>query len=135
MAVNVNVNVNDNRGGGGLMQLIAYGAPDVYLIGNGGVPFNTRDSMASRWFVAREDGMATRDDIVGTLTTTPSTADYAAWQTGSILAHAPASMAPPRGSLEPFSVSDERANDPPVTAFEEYTPIFADLETRSVEVK
>ena len=121
------VNVNDNRGGGGLMQLVAYGAPDVYLVGNtsDAVPFNTRDSMASRWFVAREHGMATRDDIEDPLasSSTSSTTDYAAWQTGGILAHAPETMAPQRGSLVPFSVRDERKNDPPVTAFEEYTPM------------
>lgn len=62
-----------------------------------------RDSMASRWFVAREDGMATRDDVVGT--------EFAA----RILAneHAPDSMTP-------FSVRDERLRDPPITAIPQY---------------
>ena len=98
-----------NKRGGGLMQLVAYGAPDVYLIVNAttnAVPFNTRDSMASRWFVAREHGLATRDDIDGSAV--------------PILAHAPASMAPAKGSHRPFSVREERIADPPKTTFVDY---------------
>ena len=55
------VDVN-RRGGGGLMQLVAYGAPDTYLLANASdaTPYNTRDSMASRWFVDREYGLAAR---------------------------------------------------------------------------
>jgi hypothetical protein len=67
-----------------------------------------RDSMASRWFVAHEDGAATRDDLYRISHEMSSPTDYGAWQSGSILAHAPASMAPPKGSIEPFSVREER---------------------------
>ena len=72
------------------MQLVAYGAPDVYLTGNtsDAHPSNMRDSMASRWFVARDDGLATRSDLPAYFR--DPAVDFSE---GSILAHAPASMA------------------------------------------
>jgi hypothetical protein len=50
--------------GGGLVQLVAYGAPDTYLLATGGgsYPHNIRESIM-HWFVGREDGMATRADM------------------------------------------------------------------------
>ena len=49
--------------GGGLVQLVAYGAPDNYLFAVGGsYPHNIRESIM-HWFVGREDGMATRADM------------------------------------------------------------------------
>ena len=106
---------------GGLVQLVAYGAPDTYLFANASdaTPYNTRDSMASRWFVAHEDGFASQGDVVGSSSgerePDMSTVDYNTWQSGSILAHAPESMAPAKGSLQPFSVREERLANPPNT--------------------
>jgi hypothetical protein len=120
-------NNNNRRGGGGIMQLVAYGAPDAYLTGNtsDALPSNMRDSMASRWFVAREDGAATRGDIVGSATRDDLVSTSGGvWtdelQTGCILAHAPASMAPLKGSIRPFSVREERLANPPKTTFTDY---------------
>jgi hypothetical protein len=50
--------------GGGLIQLVAYGAPDVYLTTNGGesLPSNTRDSIMY-WFVGRQNGLAREGDV------------------------------------------------------------------------
>ena len=118
------VDIN-KRGGGGLVQLVAYGAPDVYLTANAGAarPFNMRDSMASRWFVAREHGLATLEDLYRQTSAVAPLSSFADWQTGSILAHAPASMAPAKGSHRPFSVREERIADPPKTTYADYCQV------------
>ena len=63
MQMQTQTHQNSGRGGGGLMQLRAYGAPDGYLFARGGDehPHNMRGSM--HWFVGRADGLATADDI------------------------------------------------------------------------
>ena len=50
---------------GALIQLVAYGAPDVYLIGNTSSPYasNHRDAMM-HWFINRESGFAEKDDML-----------------------------------------------------------------------
>ena len=110
------------------MQLVAYGAPDVYLTGNtsDAHPSNMRDSMASRWFVARDDGLATRSDLPAYFR--DPAVDFSE---GSILAHAPASMAPPKDSHRWFSVREERLADPPTTTFADYAELFAAACTRA----
>jgi hypothetical protein len=89
---------NQDRGVGGLVQLIAYGAPDAYLIANTSDPhcYNHRDAMM-HWFVHREDGLATKEDMVW-VRTMPS-----------ILSHVPGPLKPEEGSLVPFSVMKERS--------------------------
>jgi hypothetical protein len=48
------------------MQLVAQGAIDImHVRGDDALPANLRSSMANRWFVAREDGQATADDLSG----------------------------------------------------------------------
>ena len=51
--------------GGGLMQLVAYGAKGNYLMAGGAAeayPYNVRDSVM-HWFVDRDDGMVTPADV------------------------------------------------------------------------
>lgn len=83
---------------GGLLQLMAYGAPDVYLIGNTTNPYvsNNRDAMM-HWFIDREDGHAQTEDIMP-------------WfDMPKILDHVPSGMKPTQGIIEPFKVNTERA--------------------------
>ena len=86
----------NRRGGGSLLQLVAYGAPDNYLLSMGDTsdaqPFNMRDSMASRWFVTREDGAAKNEDMLYSQGTDMTNFEYSTWQSSTILAHVPASM-------------------------------------------
>lgn len=53
--------------GGGLVQLIAHGSyGDIVRVVQGtdvALPANLRDSMAHHWFIHREDGIATREDL------------------------------------------------------------------------
>ena len=90
---------------GGLMQLVAYGAPDVYLVGNTGCAqsYNMRASMM-HWFVDREDGQA----ILSDLPTSPGhLADFTSWMGNDVLAHVPTCLAPRTaedGATIPFMV-------------------------------
>lgn len=54
----------NRRGGGGLIQLVAYGAPDTFLCGNTGNPnyFNINDSIKN-WFINNDDGLPEKEDI------------------------------------------------------------------------
>lgn len=83
---------------GGLIQLVAYGAPDVYLIGNTDNPYasNHRDAMM-HWFIDRESGHAEKDDMM-TVNDMPN-----------ILDHVPYMMKPKHNSIEPFQLNTERA--------------------------
>lgn len=101
-------------GGGGLLQLVAAGAPDVYLFGNTGCAqaANLRDSLAHRWFVGREDGAATAEDLPVQPGGRGARPDLRRWLGDGVLAHVPACAAPtvaPDGSTRPFSVATERA--------------------------
>jgi hypothetical protein len=92
------------------MQLVAYGAPDNYLTGNTGCAqaANMRDSIM-HWFVDREDGVASFEDMPVQHEAHP---DVRRWLSDGILAHVPTSLAPTRnadGSTLPFSVRTERA--------------------------
>jgi hypothetical protein len=95
-------NVRNRRGGtGGMLQLVAYGASDLFM-GNGGRALcaNLRDSMM-HWFVERDDGMPLLEDLSG----------QPAWMMGdNILAHVPADKAPgtaANGSTVPFRVRSD----------------------------
>lgn len=83
---------------GGLIQLVAYGAPDVYLIGNTSSPHasNSRDSMM-HWFIDREDGLAQKEDVMP-------------WfEMPAILDHVPLIMKPHHDTITPFRINTERA--------------------------
>jgi hypothetical protein len=87
------------------MQLVAYGAPDLFLIGNTGRAqgYNLRDSMM-HWFVERDDGQAVLSDLP-----TQSLPAGSAWIGNDVLAHVPASMAPRTaddGTTIPFTVRE-----------------------------
>lgn len=116
------------KSGGGLMQLVAWGAPDVYLIGNTSnpKPYNMRDSMASRWFVKHVDGFAKVADIDDE--SQNSSSDNNESQTkGGILDHVPPSMAPMKGSLLPFIIREERLANPWFSVeLPKYVPWVAD---------
>jgi hypothetical protein len=105
---------NNRRGGGGLVQLVAYGAPDVFLTGNTGCAqgYNLRDSMM-HWFVDRDDGQAVRSDLP---TQSLPSRDRRAWFGNNVLAHVPASMAPRTaedGTTIPFTVRELFKKAPP----------------------
>ena len=56
-------NAVKTKGSGGLVQLYSFGTIGNYLLAYGdSAPFNMRDSMM-HWFVGRDDGFATREDI------------------------------------------------------------------------
>ena len=80
------------------MQLVAWGAPDIYLIGNTSDPYsyNHRDAMM-HWFIDREDGFASKEDMVPIV------------NMSSILDHVPRYSKPECDSLVPFSIKKERA--------------------------
>jgi hypothetical protein len=76
--------------GGGLVQLIAQGATNHFLTCGTTDPhcYNHRDAMM-HWFVDRDDGFATQEDMV-TVSNAPS-------------------ILSAEGSIVPFSVREERA--------------------------
>ena len=94
---------------GGLMQLVAYGVNDSFLISHdGSLPYNHRDSTC-HWFIDSEDGHARHKDV------------NPRWFAGSeywmddrdipdVLAHVPQHSRPAADSLVPFRVSTERAS-------------------------
>lgn len=90
--------IANKRGGGALMQLVCYGAPDIYLSGNtfDAQPYNIRSSMM-KWFINREDGLAEKDDL-------KDTRDI---ELNGIFSHYPDYLKP--SELKPFSVKKERA--------------------------
>ena len=99
---------------GGLLQLVAYGASDQYVTVYGkdrALPANLSESIAHRWFVEREDGFATREDL-GTDIGTDRFGEHLASVPLSILSHVPPALGPttaPDDSMRPFSVKTERA--------------------------
>jgi hypothetical protein len=104
-------------GGGGLYQLFYHGVNgcDCEFTVYGGVialPANLRESMANRWFVGREDGFATREDLGTDLEFDHRFGDQLINVPLSILSHVPAALGPttaPDGTMRPFSVKTERA--------------------------
>jgi hypothetical protein len=99
-----------SKGGGGLIQLVAYGAPDVYLTANTGNPYcyNNRDSIMY-WFIHRADGFPTKYDLKSVYQSqnlldhnSPSFDEILS----PILYHVP-DIAKPNG-LTPFSIKKEK---------------------------
>lgn len=97
-----------SKGGGGLIQLMAYGAPDVYLTANTGNPYcyNNRDSIMY-WFIHRADGFPTKYDLksVDLLDHNSPLLDVKK-MLSPILHHVP-DIAQPNG-LTPFSIKKEK---------------------------
>ncbi len=115
----MNIDIN-KRGGGGLIQLIAYGAPDVYLHGNTGNPqcYNIRNSMI-HYFINRNNGFPLKEDIDSN---TNEKKDFTPERRFNIeeiftidkgigfFAHYPDYLKPPIDNLVPFNINKERSS-------------------------
>lgn len=87
-----------SNGRGALIQLVAYGASDVFLVGNTTDPYayNHRNAMMY-WFINRECGHAEKDDMIPIV------------NMPGILDHVPNTMKPNQTELTSFCVGTERA--------------------------
>jgi hypothetical protein len=88
--------IANKRGGGGLMQLIAYGASDVYLTGITGNPqcYNIRNSMI-HYFINHDDGLPVKEDL-----------DI---DNSRIFEHYPEYIKPSTNTLVSFNINKERS--------------------------
>jgi hypothetical protein len=84
---------------GALIQLVAYGASDVFLVGNTGIPqcYNINDSIKN-WFINNKHGYADTQDI-----------EAYAQKIPSVFAHYPDYLKPSPNDLKPFSLKKEKS--------------------------